>query len=84
MPTYEWHGVGQFWNGRDGEYVASGETVDLPESVAQGNSSLVRVETESESEDEEDETYICGSTDTQDGSPCEIAVDSPDDTCWNH
>jgi hypothetical protein len=91
MPTYEWQGSGQFWNGRGGFYVAPGEVVDLPESVAQGNSSLVPVEEKEESEEEpeseaveESETYICGSTDTQDGTPCEINVDSPDETCWNH
>lgn len=93
MPRYEWQGSGRFRNGRDDEYVDPGEEVELPESVARNNSSLVEVvesdvadvdETPELGESDEDEdTYICGA-ETADGTPCEREVDSPDATCWNH
>lgn len=33
---------------------------------------------------QDEERYRCLSTDTQDGTPCQIEVDGPDETCWNH
>lgn len=48
------------------------------------NETNTETDAETDADADESETYRCLSTDTQDGTPCQIEVDGPDETCWNH
>lgn len=64
-------------------------TAEEAESDAQSEASEETTQDTSEDEadeeaGEEDVTYLCGSTDTVDGDPCENEVDTPGETCHLH
>lgn len=76
----------EFWTRRPPEQSGAAE-----EAVSDAQSEASDSTTQDTSEDEAGEeaaedapTFVCGSTETADGSPCGNEVDSPDATCHLH
>lgn len=76
--SWKWNYEGEDLHNRVREEVAGLEIDGYEDEVFDDE------ELEVMDEDEPEEEYVCGSTDTSDGEPCQMKVTEPDENCRHH